>query len=332
MSTPPLVTVLVPARNEEADIEACLAAILAQDHPADRLEVLVVDGGSTDDTADLASAVLERASYVRWKVLDNVVGTTPSNLNYGLAVAQGEYLCRVDARSIVPTHYVRTCAEVLAARPDVAVVGGAQVAVPADRGHRSVGIARALNNRWGMGGARYRRGAASGPTDTVYLGAFRTTELRGARGWDQTLHTNQDYELNRRMGRQGLVWFDDRLQVGYVPRPDVRSLFRQYHRFGRWKATYWQRTNDRPRPRQLVMLAAPAVGAAAVAVGLGRPSTRVATAAVLAVGAAVFEATGSSTPTPGTAAARAVSVGASAAAAAGWWTGVVRGVLGSSTS
>jgi glycosyltransferase involved in cell wall biosynthesis len=292
--------------------------VLAQDHPRDRLEVLVVDGGSTDGTGDRARAVLERADHVRWKVIENAVGTTPSNLNAGLAVAQGSVVCRVDARSLIPPHYVRTCAAVLAERPDVAVVGGAQVAVPPRPGAVGVGIARALNNPYGMGLARYRRGAASGPTDTVYLGAFRTTELRGARGWDERLTTNQDFELNRRMGQLGLVWFDDRLEVGYVPRPSLRALARQYHRFGRWKVRYWRTTADRPRARQVALLAAPPVAAVGLAVARRHP---LATAVVAGAAALAVDST-SGGPAPAGVRSRCVGVAALAAVAGGWTSGV----------
>lgn len=254
MSGAPALTVLIPARNEEADIERCLEAVLSQDHPHDLMEVVLVDGGSTDRTVEVASRVLE-VSDVRWKLIHNPAGTTPSNLNAGLEVATGEIVCRVDARSIVPPEYVRLCAEVLESRPEIAVTGGAQVAVALTESATSAGIARALNNRYAMGGSRYRSGASSGPTDTVYLGAFRADQLRAAGGWEPFFETNQDYELNRRMGQQGVVWFDDRLEVGYVPRQSLAALWQQYHRFGRWKVRYWRRTGDRPQPRQLVPLA-----------------------------------------------------------------------------
>lgn len=262
MNAASTVTVLIPARNEEADIERCLRAVLAQDHLHDRMEVVLVDGGSTDATPEVARRVLSD-SDVSWKIVENPTGTTPSNLNVGLTVASGEILCRVDARSLVPPDYVRCCAEILNSRPDVAVTGGAQVALARDDSARAVGIARALNNRFAMGGARYRSGAGSGPSDTVYLGAFRTEELREAGGWDEYFVTNQDYELNRRMGRAGLVWFDSRLRVGYVPRRTLGALWTQYHRFGRWKVRYWRHTSDRPQRRQLVLLAGTPLSAAA---------------------------------------------------------------------
>jgi len=264
MSALPTVTVLIPARNEERDIEGCLRAVLAQDHPHDRMEIVLVDGGSSDRTAECALRVLT-GSDVAFKIVDNPSGTTPSNLNAGLRVASGEIICRVDARSIVPTDYVRACVGLLAARHDIAVAGGAQVAIANDPSTLAAGIARGLNNKYAMGGSRYRSGAASGPTDTVYLGAFRAKDLRSVGGWDEYFETNQDFELNRRLGRTGVVWFDDRISVGYVPRQALSALWRQYHRYGRWKVRYWRRTGDRPQPRQVTILAA--AGAAVLAGG-----------------------------------------------------------------
>ena len=147
-------------------------------------------------------------------------------------------------------------------------MGGSQVAVPRSDSTQDLGIARALNNKYGMGLSRYRRGARSGPSDTVYLGAFRTAELRRAGGWDERLATNQDFDLNRRMAEFGIVWFEAGLPVGYLPRASVAELFHQYHRFGRWKVRYWRTTGDRPQRRQLILLLGPpamGVGVALVA-------------------------------------------------------------------
>jgi len=252
----PTVSVLIPARNEEADIERCLRAVLAQDYPHDRLEVVLVDGGSTDRTVELATRMLESGD-IDWKIVGNPVGTTPSNLNAGLATAAGEIVCRVDARSIVPPEYVRCCAEILRTRSDVVGTGGAQVARPRTGSVRSQGIARALNNRYAMGGSRYRSGSvSSGPSDTVYLGAYRRAQLVASDGWDDGMLTNQDYDLNRRLSGQGTIWFDGRLAVGYSPRGTLVDLWRQYHRFGRWKVVYWRHTGDRPQRRQLLPLVA----------------------------------------------------------------------------
>lgn len=321
------VTVLIPARNEERDIDDCLRAVLAQDFPADRLEVVVVDGASTDRTAEVAEKRLAGSS-VRSSVVHNPTGTTPSSLNVGLAHATGAYLCRVDARSIVPVDYVRRCVELLERRPDVAVVGGAQVARARGDDPTSLGIARALNNRWGMGLARYRRGAASGPADTVYLGAFRTEQLRAVGGWDEAFTTNQDFELNRRMREHGMVWFESALEVGYRPRPSLMALARQYHRFGAWKGRYWKETGDKPRPRQVALLAVPVAGVGGlVAIATLPPAWRRAAGLAAAAGVAAFELRGPSGP-PAPLRGHVVSLLASAAVGAGWTTGAWQELLG----
>lgn len=256
----PQATVIVPARNEAADLAACIDAIGCQDFPLDRLEVLVVDGGSTDGTPEVATQALAGHPFGHATVLINSEGSTPSNLNTGLRHARGEVICRVDARSLIQPHYVRTCVEVLCARQEVAVVGGTQSAVTRDDRALAQAIARALNNPYVMGLSRYRRDAGSGPSDTVYLGAFRRADLLAVGGWDERFPTNQDFELNRRMASRGMVWFDASLRTGYLPRAALGDLWQQYRRFGRWKVRYWRATGDRPRPRQVTILAAGSLG------------------------------------------------------------------------
>ncbi|MDE0805312.1 MAG: glycosyltransferase, partial [Acidimicrobiales bacterium] len=264
-----------------------------------------------------------------WQVIINEAGQTPVSLNRGLAAVVGDVLVRVDARSIIPTSYVRTVLAVLDERPEIAVVGGAQRAVPRDGSHRALGIARALNNRWSTGLARYRRTSESGPSDTVYLGAFRTGELRDAGGWDERFSTNQDFELNRRMSERGLVWFVGDLAVGYRPRSTLRELWMQYVRFGRWKAMYWSITGDRPRPRQLAILSAPVVGAGtviALTTWRRRPAVVV---GLVAAGAALgveVERRGASEP-PATAMGHAAGVAAIAVMSVGWLAGAYQGML-----
>ena len=327
MSGLPLVTVIVPARDEARHLAPCVASIVGQDYPHDRIEVVVVvDGQSCDETPVEARASLAGTDLLRSAVIINGAGGTPSNLNRGLQAAHGRIICRVDARSRIPKDYVRRCTKLLETRSEVAVVGGAQVAVGPSDNAVSIGIARALNNRWGMGWSRYRRGAPSGPTDTVYLGAFRAADLRAVGGWDAAMATNQDFDLNRRLGRRrGTVWYEADLPVEYVPRATITELFRQYVRFGRWKVRYWRHTGDRPRPRQIAaLLGVPALTVAAAA-GLvfATPVGRV----VLLVGAvclvAAYEAIGSRRP-GGDLVAHGWSAVAGCAVAAGWVGGALR--------
>jgi succinoglycan biosynthesis protein ExoA len=327
MSLTPLVTVLIPAKDEAAWIGQCLESIARQDYPLHMIEVVVVvDASSADDTDVIAKGFLDEHGFARTEVVRSPGGGTPGNLNAGLALARGEVLCRVDARSRIPGHYVWSCVDVLSSRRDVVVTGGAQVAIPSRDDHIGVGIARALNNRFAMGWSRYRRSAASGAADTVYLGAFRTDQLRGAGGWSTRFPTNQDFELNRRLSRDGLVWFDATVRVEYLPRTSRSELYRQYVRFGRWKVRYWRATGDRPRPRQIALLVAIPVAAGGAIAAIARLRRWKLVAALALGGAFVLEASGTQGPEGGIRA-RAVAVGAMGTVAGGWLFGAWRELL-----
>jgi succinoglycan biosynthesis protein ExoA len=332
VSERPTVTVVIPTLNEAENLPGCLAALARQSYPNHATEVLVIDGGSTDDTVVVARSALAGRGYRRWRVIANAPGDRSSNLNRGLAEATGQFVCRVDARSRVGADHIDRCVTTLSTRPDVRVVGGSQIGVvEGSVTAMATGIARALNNRWATGFARYRRGGASGPVDTVYLGAFRTSELRETGGWSG-LNVNEDFELNQRLGRDGLVWFDQALQVGYVPRKTWGSLFLQYRAFGQAKSRLWRGGAQRPLMRQWVLLIGPPLAATAA---LGLLLTLSGAFQVLLVGGAVagalaVEALGASRP-KASARSHVCAVAALAAVSVGWLLGVVGGLFGAGT-
>ncbi|MEO6987849.1 MAG: glycosyltransferase [Aquihabitans sp.] len=322
-----IATIVIPMRNEAPFIETCIDALGQQDLPLEALEVIVVDGDSTDGSADIARSALKQREFGRAEVVVNPVGTTPSNLNQGLSHATSPVVCRVDARSIVPPDYVRRCATLLTERPDVAVTGGSQVAQARSKQRRDRGIARALNNRWAMGMSKYRRGGPSGASDTVYLGSFRTDDLHESGGWDERLTTNQDFELNRRMAERGIIWFQTDLAVGYIPRADHAGLLQQYLRFGAAKVSYWRTTGDRPQPRQLAALAIAPAGVCATVVWLRLGSrSQVMTAIATLSGVAAIESLGATDRDPDPRV-RGWSLAAMAAVWGGWSIGAWRSLL-----
>ena len=318
----PIVSVIVPALNEERDIAGCIASLAAQTFPMEHVEVVLVDGGSIDATVERAREAAEHHG-LSLCVLSNPQRIQSAALNVGLAAAAGEILVRVDARSIPAPNHVARCVEVLRARSDVGAVGGAQVAHARSTKLIDRAIARALNNRYAMGLARYRRRAASGATDTVWMGAFRTDDLRAIGGWDASFVKNEDFELNERVRKSGLVvWFDDAICSRYLPRTSGRAVARQYFDYGKTKGAMWA-TGWRPTPRQVVLLAAPPlavglVGACASSVGW----VPVAIASI--VGAAAADAVGNR-GVPASPAERASAVIVNGVVGGSWWLGVVCG-------
>src|SRR5690606_35132966 len=97
-----LVTVVVPARNEQATIRGVLESVLAQTHRA--LQVIVVDGSSTDDTSRIVAEVA--SADPRVELVVNPDRVIPIALNLAVDRARSRWLVRVDAHSRIPDDYV----------------------------------------------------------------------------------------------------------------------------------------------------------------------------------------------------------------------------------
>ncbi|HXO85412.1 MAG TPA: glycosyltransferase, partial [Gemmatimonadales bacterium] len=101
---PPRVTVILPCRNEARYIAPCLDSILAGAYPADLVEILVVDGNSTDDTRTVVRKYAAQHPQVR--LLDNPRRIVPTALNIGIRAATGDIIARMDAHVIYPPEYL----------------------------------------------------------------------------------------------------------------------------------------------------------------------------------------------------------------------------------
>lgn len=241
MSVAPTVTVAVPVLDEACNIEDCLTSVAAQGY-AGVVEVLVVDGGSTDATPKLARR------FPKVRVLDNPARIQSAGLNLALSQAVGEVIVRVDGHCRLAPDYVERCIEALETT-GAAMVGGAMR--PVGEGWLGSGIAAALTSRLGAGTARFHTGGASGFVDTVYLGAFRRRVAVGVGGFASDLAVNEDAEFAIRMAPHGGIWFDRGIVSSYIPRRDLAKLGRQFFRYGRGRAATVRRHPRSLSPRQL---------------------------------------------------------------------------------
>jgi glycosyltransferase involved in cell wall biosynthesis len=244
-----LVTVVIPMRNEEAGIEACLASVLANRLPDDAAwELLVLDGGSTDRSAALVDALARRDSRVRR--LDNPKRLQAPAFNLGLAAARGRYLVRMDAHSLYAEDYLAESVRLLEAT-GAGNVGGVQRA--AGTTWLSWAIAAAVSSRFAAGDAAYRNATTPQWTDTVYLGAWRTETLRALGGMREDWAVNEDYEMNVRLRATGAkVYLSPTIRSTYFVRASLLKLARQYTRYGFWKVRTLVAHPGSLRWRQLV--------------------------------------------------------------------------------
>lgn len=242
----PLVTVILPIRNESAFIERCLGAILTQDYPADQLEILVADGMSDDDTRQIIAAM---PGAERVRIIDNPRRIQAAGLNEAIRHAKGDVIVRVDGHTVVAPDYVRQCINALQAT-DADNVGGAMDPV----GLTDTGKAIALAGKSPFAvPTAFHVSATPQFTDTVYMGAWPRHVFDRVGGFSERVGVNEDYELNYRIRASGgKIFFSPQIRSVYYGRQTIPALARQYYRYGKSKVRTLQEHPASLRPRQLV--------------------------------------------------------------------------------
>ena len=222
-------TVVVPACNEEKFLGACLDSVLAQDYPA--LQVIVVDGDSSDGTADVVRTRMAQDDRV--ELVRNPRRNIPSSLNLAVERARGRWLVRVDAHSTIGPDYVRTAVARL--QEDTwAGVGGRKDAVGRTPAGRAIAVAMA--SRFGVGNSTYHFGTIAQEVDHLPFGAYPVEVVRRVGGWNEELTANEDFEFDHRLREAGLrLLFEPQMVIRWHCRQSIADLYRQYHRYGKGK-------------------------------------------------------------------------------------------------
>jgi succinoglycan biosynthesis protein ExoA len=242
----PYVTVVMPIRNEARFIERSLRAVLEQDYPSDRLEILVADGMSTDGTRDLVAALGSR----NLRLISNPGAIVSVGLNRAIAEARGEVIVRVDGHTVIEPDYVSRC--VVALQTSGAdCVGGPMCAV--GEGRFGKAVAAATSSPFGVGGARFHYSLREEWVDTVYLGAWWRTTFDRIGLFDETMVRDQDDEFNYRLlDAGGRILLRPEIRSRYIVRGTPRALWRQYFQYGFWKVRVIRKHPRQARGRQLV--------------------------------------------------------------------------------
>lgn len=244
------VSIIVPCYNEEKTIRLLLNAILAQTYPIESMEVIISDGLSTDQTRNVIAAFQEEHPRLVVKLVDNHRRNIPAALNAALAIANGQWIIRLDAHSTPEPDYVERCVHALQNQLGE-VVGGIWQIEPGGSGWVARSIALAAAHRFGVGDALYRYTNQAAYVDTVPFGAFSRALLEKVGKFDETLLTNEDYELNTRVRQSGgRIWLDPAIRSRYFARSSLGALARQYFRYGFWKLRMLKRYPQSLRWRQ----------------------------------------------------------------------------------
>jgi succinoglycan biosynthesis protein ExoA len=250
----PRVSVLIPCRNEGQYLAQCLASVVASDFPHDRLEVLVIDGDSTDQSPAIVDRVALRHPFVRR--LANPRRITPAGLNIGIRACAGDIIIRLDAHAAIAPDYVSRCVDVLRTS-GADNVGGIMRTRPRGAGRLARAIGAVTSHRFGVGGS-YFRAHPSGPmwVDTVFGGCYPRAVFERVGLFNERLVRGQDMEFNQRLRRAGgRILLDPSIVCDYYARSSPTEFARHTWTNGVWAIVPFLHSPVMPvRARHLVPL------------------------------------------------------------------------------
>jgi succinoglycan biosynthesis protein ExoA len=226
----PLVSVVIPTMNEAAYLGTALESLNAQTYPQDRIEILVVDGGSKDGTVAFAEARARTDPRIR--VMGGPGVNCPAALNIGINEARGSVVWYIGGHGHADPRFLEIGMGHLVREPEIGCVGGE--IIPAGEGRTARANMIARFSVFGVGRGVYTTSPTLHDIETVQWGAYSKEALEQAGLFDPDLQFGEDEELNfriRRLGRR--ILYDPAMKITYFARPTFRGLFRQYRNYGR---------------------------------------------------------------------------------------------------
>lgn len=269
----PVVSLVIPCRNEAETLPRVLDSLKKQDYPAHLIELIIVDGMSSDGTLAAVEQFLKSAKPgFRVRILQNPDRTTPQGLNLGIRAATGEVIFTLSGHTFYSPNYISGALATMA-QYSADAVGSVAVTLPGANTVVGRAIALVLSSRLGVGGSRMRLAGRADATpqvaDTASCPGYHRRVFTRVGMFDENLIRNQDIEFNLRLGQAGLkLYLDPGIKSLYTARATIAELCRYSFANGYWvvaglgaaRRTAKSVLRGGVRPRHLVPGLATAVG------------------------------------------------------------------------
>ena len=228
-----MVSVVCPVYNEERYIGSCIESILSQDYPKDDIEVIFVDGMSSDKTRSILGTYMEQYPFL--KLLDNPQQTVPYAMNRGIEFSKGDIIIRLDAHAIYEKNYFSVLVNSLK-ELGADNVGSVCHTDVLNKNPKSLAIKEVLSNKFGVGDSVFRTGSRLiQEVDTVPFGCWRREVFSKYGLYDVRLTRNQDIEFNSRiLNAGGKIYIIPNTSCTYLAREKFVGIFKNNFLNGKW--------------------------------------------------------------------------------------------------
>jgi glycosyltransferase involved in cell wall biosynthesis len=228
------VSIIVPCYQEREFINQFLESLISQDYPKDRIEVLIIDGFSSDGTRDIILNYINEYNYIR--LLDNPLKNQTIGLNIAALASRGEIIIRLDVHANYPVDYVSSLVSAQK-RLNAWNVGCQWKTNASAKTAEAFVVANVLSSPFGVGNALYRIGVSKERSvDTVPFGCFPKKVLVQLGYYNEEFIKNEDDELNARIIKAGgSIYLLPYPIITYYSRDTKKKLFSMLFQYGYYK-------------------------------------------------------------------------------------------------
>lgn len=230
-----LITMCVIAYNEEQNINGILECIKNQDYDHNNMEVVLVDGASTDNTRALMCefALDNKDEFRRVVVLDNPKKTLPSGWNVALREYKGDAIIKVDAHAVIPEDFVSKNVRVL--ETGEYICGGQRPNIIDKPTPFKETLLLAESSMFGSSIASYRNNPGKTYVKSLFHAAYRREVFEKVGFFNEELVRTEDNEIHYRMRKAGYkLCFDPDIISYQYTRSSLKAMLKQKYANGYW--------------------------------------------------------------------------------------------------
>jgi len=221
-------SVVIPTYNEKEYLPLCLDSIVNQNYDRDLVEIIVVDGLSTDGTLSVIKKYQSKHSGIKYFL--NSEKKTPNALNIGVKNSSGEVIVILGAHATLDKDFLYFNNKNMDEH-NVKVSGGTQYNIGKSFIQKAIGIA--MEVPFAIASAPYRWSKKEQFVDTVVYAAYKRELFEEIGFFEEKFSISEDAEINWRIRQAGYkIFFSPKIKSYYYPRKSILKFIKQIFRYG----------------------------------------------------------------------------------------------------
>ena len=226
------ISVVLACYNEEKYIAKAIDTLLAMNYPHHMIEILIIDGGSTDNTLKIISGYSNCHKNI--KTFNNPKKISPVAFNIGISNSTGDYVILMSAHSNYKPDYFKILTEKII-EFDADLIGGYAETKTISNTKKSNAIIKVMMNKFGLGGAKVRTGINKPTQVDTATGMYKKSIFDKVGLFNENLIRNQDMEMSRRItANGGKIFIIPDAPFTYFARDNYKDLWKNNFNNGMW--------------------------------------------------------------------------------------------------